>query len=175
MPMREGIVGLTALVLTTTAATAEGPGLGIPLSEADIPAFAIHIMPDGTGLPDGSGTAAEGAEIYEFQCAFCHGETGAEGPIEPLVAPRRGEFSRAAGSYWPYATTLFDYIRRAMPFHAPKSLEDDEVYALTAFVLARNGVIDEADPMDATTLPNVEMPARDMTVDLWSLQGEEPF
>ncbi|MEO4041820.1 c-type cytochrome [Hoeflea sp. CAU 1731] len=175
MPMRSGFAALALLGLATTTSMAEGPGLGVPLSEADIPAFAIHIMPDGTGLPDGSGTAAEGAEIYEFQCAFCHGETASEGPIEPLAAPHPGEFSRAAGSYWPYATTLFDYIRRAMPFHAPKSLEDDEVYALTAFVLARSGVIDETDPMDAKTLPKVEMPARDLTVDLWRLQGEEPF
>ncbi|MBW8636177.1 c-type cytochrome [Hoeflea sp. WL0058] len=175
MPMRSGFAAFALLGLATTASMSEGPGLGVPLSRDDIPDFAIHIMPDGTGLPDGSGSAAEGAELYEFQCAFCHGETGVEGPIEPLVASHPDEFSRAAGVYWPHATTLFDYIRRAMPFHAPKSLEDDEIYALTAYILARNGVIDEGDIMDATTLPSVEMPARDKTVDLWSLQGDTPF
>ena len=168
MPMRKGIAVLAALVLATPAAVAEGPGLGAPLSPDEIPAFAIHIMPDGTGLPEGSGAAAEGAEIYEFQCGFCHGETGSEGPIEPLVAPQPGDFSRAAGIYWPHATTLFDYIRRAMPFHAPKSLDDDEVYALTAYILAQNGVIDETDVMDAITLPRVRMPNLEKSINQWA-------
>ncbi|SLN68425.1 Cytochrome c [Roseovarius litorisediminis] len=157
-----------------TAAFAEGPDLGEPLSADEIPFYATYVMPDGRGLPDGSGTAAEGAEIYAQQCTSCHGETGTEGPVMPPVWPNE-IWPKSVGKHWPYATTLFDYIRRAMPLDAPKSLSDDEAYALAAFILAQNGLIDEDTAMTAETLPTVEMPNRDNFIDVWATQGEKPW
>ena len=93
---------------------AEGPGLGEPLSESEISIYDRYVMPDGTGLPPGSGTALQGQPIYQAQCGACHGETGAEGPIMPPVGPNE-LWDKPAGLHWPYATTLFDYFRRAMP------------------------------------------------------------
>lgn len=165
---------LTAACLAALAARAEGPGLGQPLSPEEIPFYATHILPDGTGLPEGGGTAVEGAELFATLCAACHGETGIEGPIEPVVGPNE-TFARPAGRYWPYATTLFDYTRRSMPFHQPKSLEDDEVYAVTAYILHRNGLIGENERMDSESLPAVVMPNRENVISLWDLQGDEPY
>ena len=165
-------VGLAFLF--ATAAYAEGPGMGQPLSADEIPFYATYVMPDGRGLPEGGGTAAEGAEIYAAQCTSCHGETGTEGPVMPPVWPNE-LWPKSVGKHWPYATTLFDYIRRAMPLNDPKSLSDDEVYALAAFILARNGIIDEGLAMTAQTLPTVEMPNRDNFIDVWATQGEKPW
>ncbi|MDU8945769.1 c-type cytochrome [Ovoidimarina sediminis] len=165
-------VGLTFLF--ATAVHAEGPGLGQPVSANEIPFYATYVMPDGRGLPEGGGTAAEGAEIYAAQCTSCHGETGTEGPVMPPVWPNE-LWPKSVGKHWPYATTLFDYIRRAMPLNDPKSLSDDEVYALAAFILARNGIIDEGLAMTAKTLPTVEMPNRDNFIDVWATQGEKPW
>ncbi len=156
------------------AAGTDGPGLGLPLSEDEIPTYARSVMPDGTGLPPGSGTAAAGQPIYEAQCGHCHGETGVEGPITPPVGPS-ADFAKPAGAYWPYATTLFDYVRRAMPFYDPKSLSDDEVYALTAYLLFRNDLIAEDAVIDANSLPAVRMPNRDRYIDLWAEQGATPY
>lgn len=160
--------------LLATGSLAEGPDLGQPLSPDEIPFYATYVMPDGQGLPDGSGTAAEGAEIYAAQCASCHGETGTEGPVMPPVWPNE-LWPKSVGKHWPYATTLFDYVRRAMPLDAPKSLSDDEAYALAAFILARNGLIDEDSAMTAETLPAVDMPNRDNFIDVWATQGEKPW
>ena len=167
---------LPALALVAAAGTVQagGPELGQPLAEDEIPFYATYVMPDGSGLPPGSGTAAEGASIYAEKCAVCHGETGVEGPVMPPVGPNE-IWPKAAGAYWPYATTLFDYIRRAMPLEAPKSLSDDEVYALAAFLLERNGVIDADTAMTAETLPQVEMPNRDNFIDVWAMQGAKPW
>jgi cytochrome c len=148
-------------------------GIGRPATPAEIGAIDIDIGPDGAGLPSGRGTAAEGAAIYATRCAGCHGKTGREGPNDVLVGRLTGEgfpFSRdpklphTIGNYWPYATTVFDYIRRAMPPDAPGSLKDDEVYALVAHLLALNELIPADAVMDATTLPKVKMPARDRFV-----------
>jgi len=166
------IVALTAVL--PAAASDEGPGLGQPIAEDEIPSYFRPVMPDGTGLPPGSGTAVEGQPIYEAQCGFCHGETGIEGPIMPLVGPSP-DYATPAGAYWPYAPTLFDYIQRAMPFYAPKSLSDDEAYAVTAYILFRNGLITEDATMDASSLPAVQMPNRDNFIDLWALQGATPY
>jgi len=169
------LVTAAALVLLTSAlARAEGPGLGQPLAPGEVPFFATYVMPDGRGLPPGKGTAAEGATLYAEQCDSCHGATGVEGPVMPPVWPNE-LWPKAAGHYWPYATTLFDYIRRAMPLNAPKSLTDDQIYALAAFILARNGVIAEDAVMDAESLPKVKMPNRDNFVDVWATQGEKPW
>jgi cytochrome c len=166
---------LAAAVLTAAPfAHADSPGLGQPLAPDEIAFYARYTMPDGRGLPAGSGTAAQGAEIYAAQCAHCHGATGVEGPIMPPVAPN-DLWPKAAGHHWPYATTLFDYIRRAMPFDAPKSLSDNEAYALAAYILYRNGVIEEEHILNADTLPTVAMPNRDNFLDVWATQGEKPW
>ena len=161
-------------ILSASVSHAEGPDLGQALAEDEIPFYATYVMPDGRGLPKGSGTAAVGAEIYAAQCASCHGETGTEGPVMPPVLPNE-IWPKAAGRYWPYATTLFDYVRRAMPLDAPKSLTNDEVYALAAFILERNGVIDADAAMTADTLPAVVMPNRDNFIDVWATQGAKPW
>lgn len=157
-----------------TVSHADGPGLGQPLSNDEIPFYATYVTTDGTGLPEGSGTASEGAELYAEKCSACHGETGTEGPVMPPVWPNE-IWPKAVGKHWPYATTLFDYIRRAMPLDAPKSLTDDQVYALAAFILERNGIIDADTAMTAETLPAVEMPNRDNFIDVWAKQGEKPW
>lgn len=150
-------------------------GFGRHATPEEIAAWDIDVMPDGTGLPAGQGTVPEGELIYAAQCAACHGTTGVEGPNDRLVGrePREGfpfgrdpTFSsmRTIGNYWPYATTLYDYLYRAMPFDRPGSLEHDEVYALVAFLLYKNEIIDEDVVMDSSTLPAVVMPARDRFV-----------
>ncbi len=141
--------------------------LGRAATEADVRAVDIDVMPDGRGLPPGSGDHATGAALYVTSCAPCHGPAGEGTPLAgPLVDrdPESGFRRRTVGHYWPYATTAFDYIRRSMPWDAPGTLSDDEVYALVAWILAENGVIGRADVMDATTLPAVAMPARDRFV-----------
>jgi cytochrome c len=140
----------------------EGPGLGVEATPEQVAGWSISIQPDGTGLPAGSGTVAAGAEVYAAQCLVCHGEEGVGGPNDRLVGGH-GTIStdatiRTVGSYWPYATTVFDYIRRAMPLLQPQSLTNDETYAVTAYLLELNGIIDENDVMNAETLPQVEMP-----------------
>jgi cytochrome c len=118
-------------------------------------------MPHGAGLPAGMGSARRGRTVYELKCASCHGKNGSEGPFVPLVGVM-GDTGRAKtiGNYWPYSTTIFDYIRRAMPYNKPGSLTNDEVYALTAFLLYKNRVIDSAFVVTAITLPKITMPAR---------------
>ncbi len=148
-------------------------GFGRPATSQEIAALDIDIMPDGTGLPEGSGTAAQGAAVYAAKCAACHGASGVEGPSTRLVGrnPREGfpfangfGYVMTVGNYWPYATTLFDYTRRAMPFGSPGSLSANEVYGLVAFLLVRNEIIPEDAVMNAETLPNVVMPARNRFV-----------
>ena len=145
---------------------AESPNLGQPVSEADLAAWDISVGPDGKGLPPGQGTIAQGEAIYAAKCQACHGEKGAGRPNDALV----GGFDTLAGdkpavktvgSYWPYPTTFFDYVRRAMPWNAPKSLSNDEVYALAAYVFSLNGLIKPDAVMNAQTLPQVQMPNRD--------------
>ena len=153
---------IPGLLLVASVSAQEGPNLGIEATAEQVAGWAISIQPDGTGLPPGSGTAAEGAGVYSAQCLACHGEEGAGGPNDPLVGGHgtlTGDSPvRTVGSYWPYATTVFDYIRRSMPILQPQSLSDDEVYAVTAYLLELNGVIDADEVMNAETLPQVEMP-----------------
>lgn len=143
----------------------DGPDLGVAISPEDLAPWDISIEPDGTGLPPGSGDVATGEAVYIAQCLACHGEEGAGQPNDQLVGGH-GTLSelnqtRTIGSFWPYASTVFDYIRRAMPFNTPQSLDDDEVYALTAYLLYLNGIIDEDEVMDASTLSTIQMPNRD--------------
>lgn len=146
-------------------------GIGRPATAAEIAALDIDVSPNGAGLPAGSGTPAQGAVVYAARCASCHGTNGegTPGAYPRLIGGPRGpsiDFSsnaripRTIGNYWPYATTLFDYIRRAMPYTAPGSLSADETYAVTAFLLAHDGVIPGSTTLNARTLPAVEMPAR---------------
>jgi cytochrome c len=149
-----------ALTLGGAASAADRPGLGKPVSENDLALWDISIGPDGKGLPPGSGTPAQGETIFAAKCEACHGKGGIGGSNATLInAPGKNE--RTMVLYVPNSTTLFDFIRRAMPWPQPKSLTNDEVYALTAFILAGNKIIGENDTMNAETLPKVKMPNRD--------------
>lgn len=148
-------------------------GLGRPATPDDIRRLDIDIMPDGRGLPTGRGTVAQGQAVYEAKCAACHGAKGEGGPNEALVGRNAGDtfahatnpkLVRTVGSYWPYATTLFDYTARAMPFPRPGSLSADETYGLVAYLLFLNGIAPEDAVMDQASLPKVRMPARDKFV-----------
>ena len=144
--------------------------LGHAASTAQVAALDIDVTPSGAGLPAGNGTAAQGAALYATNCASCHGANG-EGkpPAYPqLLGGPKGTFDfasdfkipRTIGNYWPYATTLFDYIRRAMPLAAPGSLTPDQTYAVTAFLLSREGIIADGTSLDAKSLAAIQMPAR---------------
>jgi mono/diheme cytochrome c family protein len=164
-PKRAIFTASLLLAIMTGASLAETPNLGQPIDEAAIAAWDISILPDGTGLPKGSGTPAQGAKIYAEKCIACHGDNGKGGAAAALVSDRELAGINAAQktikNFWPYSTTIFDFIRRAMPFQMPRSLTDDEVYALTAYILAENKLIGETDMMNAQTLPKVRMPNRD--------------
>ena len=152
-----------ALALASSAAIAAGPDLGKPVDPAEIAAWDISIMPDGTGLPPGGGTPFQGALIFAQKCAMCHGEDAKGGTNAALVggAPIKNMDSvRTIANFWPYATTIFDFIRRAMPWQQPRTLTDNEVYALTAYILSLNKLIGDSDSMNADTLPKVRMPNR---------------
>ncbi|HEY2226775.1 MAG TPA: cytochrome c [Xanthobacteraceae bacterium] len=166
MSMRKLLLGAVALALAGTVGgtRAEGPNLGKPVDQADIAAWDIFVMPDGTGLPPGNGTPAQGAPIFKQKCAACHGENGEGGIAGSLIGgPPHASLDggKTIANFYPYATTIFDYVRRAMPYTQPRSLTDQEVYALTAYLLARNKLIGENDTMNAQTLPKVKMPNRD--------------
>jgi hypothetical protein len=169
---------VSAAVIVQGSSAATGvPGFSAPLF-AQSPTFGvgktptpdqlkqidIDVTPDGKGLIPGSGTAAKGKDVYTRRCETCHGPTGKEGPQEAL-AGGKGSLAtskplKSVGSYWPYATTLWDYINRAMPFDHPSTLTPDEVYSATAYVLFLNGVVGEQDLLSETTLPKVQMPNR---------------
>lgn len=160
--------GLLGVIAMATVAAQEGPGLGETPSPEMLAAWDIDIGPDGSGLPPGSGTAAVGETLYMTNCFACHGPEG-EGLLNDRLAGGHGSLASEAprktvGSYWPYATTVFDYVRRAMPYLMPQSLTNDEVYALTAYLLYINGIVARDEVMDAETLPDVEMPNRDSFV-----------
>jgi S-disulfanyl-L-cysteine oxidoreductase SoxD len=175
-PRSVAIAGAIAL-----AACASEPGkspppkFGMPASPEEIARYDISIPPSGAGLPKGSGTAREGAKVYEQKCQACHGAKGAGKPADALAGGQGTLASKApqrtVGSYWPYATTLFDYVRRAMPMTAPLSLSDDETYAVSAYLLYLNGIVGEDAAMNAQTLPQVKMPNRDGFVKEWPPQA----
>ncbi len=161
-----GWIALTAAV----AAAPEGPKLGKPLSPADIAAMDINVFPDGSGLPSGKGTALEGKAIYDAQCAACHGPKGTGGSAGELAGGSALDGphpDQTVGNYWPYATTIFDFVRRSMPLNAPRSLSDDQVYAVTAYLLNINALIGETAEMNAKTLPEVHLPNREGFVRIW--------
>lgn len=145
-------------------AAQEGPRLGAPASASDIAAWSLDAFPDGRGLPSGKGNAVAGAAVYERHCVACHGAKGTGGSGGELVGGKHGlkdaSPDKTIGNYWPYATTLFDFVRRAMPLNAPGSLSDDEVYAVCAYLLYLEGIVPENAEMNAATLPRLEMPNR---------------
>ncbi len=172
------------------AQAAVSHGVGRTATPAEIAAWDIDVNPSGAGLPAGRGTAAEGEPIYAAKCASCHGAAGEglsvapEGlpTAPPLVGREPAEASafsqdpalpKTVGNYWPYATTLYDYINRAMPLNAPGSLHPGEIYALVAWILEKNGIIAPGTVVDATSLPRVRMPARDRFVPDDSRPGPE--
>jgi S-disulfanyl-L-cysteine oxidoreductase SoxD len=165
MSMRK-LIAAGALLALCSAAFAESPNLGKPISPEDLASWDISIGPDGAGLPPGSGTAKQGEEVFNTKCQACHGAKGAGQPNDRLVGgqgslPGEKPAIKTVGSYWPYATTLFDYVRRAMPYVESKSLSNDEVYAVAAYILNLNGVIGDTDTLNAQTLPKVKMPNRE--------------
>ena len=171
------VTGVAAAVLLAACATPlmepqplpQGLNLGRAVTADEIRAWDVSIPPSGTGLPPGSGSVKQGAAVYAAKCEACHGANGAGKPVDALVGGQGTLASdspvRTVGSYWPYATTLFDYVRRAMPTNAPKSLTDSEAYAVSAYVLQLNGIISQDAVMNAQTLPQVKMPNRDGFID----------
>jgi S-disulfanyl-L-cysteine oxidoreductase SoxD len=157
---------LCAAMFAATPALAQVRQLGQPIAPADIAPWDISINPDGAGLPPGSGTATQGEAVYAAKCQACHGEKGVGGPNDALVGgigslvPGKTPV-KTVGSYWPYATTLFDYIRRAMPFPETKSLTNDEIYAVSAYILNLDGIVGADEVLDAQSLPKAKMPNRD--------------
>ena len=162
------LLALAAVALlgsVTVGMTQTVTGLGQTATSAEIEAWGSIIGPDGDELPPGRATAAEGKDVYARRCARCHGMNGNDGPDDRLVGGvgtlASDQPQKTVGSYWPLATTLWDYVNRAMPFDQPGFLTSDEVYATVAYVLFLNEIIDEQEPMDASSLPLVQMPNRD--------------
>ena len=176
---------LIALLLAGAALAPElessrqtGPELGRVATPEEVAGYQLDVLPDGTGLPPGRGTAVEGLRVYAAKCLACHGSGGKDGPMPPFAGGQGSLASvsplRTVGSYWPYATTLFDYTRRAMPYDRPGSLAADELYAITAYLLAENGILADDAEMNAETLPRVEMPNRGGFVPAQSAPAREP-
>jgi cytochrome c len=154
-----GILGIGLL------STAHSHDFGRPATPEETKLWDIDVRPDGSGLPEGSGTVAAGATVYDNNCVACHGPNG-QGGIKDRLVGGQGTLAsnnpvKTVGSYWPYATTLFDYIRRAMPYSTPGSLSDDETYALVAYILNLNGIVPADAKLDKNNLPKIQMPNRD--------------
>jgi S-disulfanyl-L-cysteine oxidoreductase SoxD len=157
-------IAATALVIATGANAQQRYGIGRTATPAEIAGWNIDIGRDGSDLPSGSGTVTQGREVFAQQCADCHGDKG-QGGVGDKLAGGRGTLAtprpvKTVGSYWPYAPTLFDYIRRAMPQNAPESLSDDDVYAVSAYILNLNGLIPADATLDAKALAAIKMPNR---------------
>jgi S-disulfanyl-L-cysteine oxidoreductase SoxD len=169
MSMRKVLVAAVPAVVIALASPVlaqQSPKLGKPISQEDLAAWDISIGPDGSGLPPGSGTVQQGEAVFAAKCQPCHGAKGAGQPNDRLVGgqgslPGDKPAIKTVGSYWPYATTLFDYIRRAMPLNESKSLTNDELYGVVAYLLNLNGVIPESETINAQSLPKVAMPNRE--------------
>ncbi len=148
----------------TQAASSAQLGIGRTATKAEIAGWDIDVRADGQGFPEGQGSVRDGQRIYAETCAACHGKQGEGNPADPLVGGYHTLATtkpvRTVGSFWPYPTTLFDYIRRAMPFNAPQSLTADQVYAVTAYILYLNKVVAQNTVLDAHSLPRVAMPNR---------------
>ena len=156
---------LTVAAGAAFAATPAPPKLGRPASPDEIARIDISIPPDGKGLPAGSGSVSQGAAVFAQKCEVCHGANGAGTPSGDRLVGGIGSLNtpmplKTVASYWPYATTVFDYIRRAMPITNPQSLQNDEVYAVTAYILSIDNIVPKDAVLDAGSLPKVQMPNR---------------
>ena len=155
------------LLMAAGAASADEPkyGFAVPATDEDVALTYLSIQPDGANLPEGSGTAIDGEPVYQAHCASCHGVEGEGGLANRLVGGRgtlaSDEPVRTLGSFWPYATTVFNYTRRSMPYQEPMSLSNDDYYALTAWMLNKNDIIAADTVLDKESLPEVDMPNRD--------------
>ena len=171
--MQQGECAMFSLRSVIAAAILTGPlvssaiayDFGRTPTPEEIELWDIDVRPDGKGLPEGSGTVAHGKLVYEEHCAACHGANGKDGTKDRLAGGQGTLTSekpiKTVGSYWPYATTLFDYIRRAMPYQTPGSLSVDKTYSVSAYILSLNGILPEDGKLDKTSLPTIEMPNRD--------------
>ncbi len=164
---RRASVVAAAVLLANAALVAQSPrfGVGRPPTDEDTRVLGIVVAPDGTGLPAGSGTALKGKDVFAARCSSCHGAMG-EGGDGPALVGGQGTLATArprktVGSYWPYATTVWDYVNRAMPFNQPGTLSHDEVYAVSAYILYMNNIVGEDQVIDAKSLPLIRMPNRD--------------
>ena len=172
------LLSVAALAGCAASACLAQQNSGRALSPEEIAKIDITVMPDGSGLPPGSGSVSVGAEVFVKKCQSCHGAEGKGKPQDQLTGGV-GTLSSAkpvktAVSYWPRATTLFDYIRRAMPINAPQSLTNDEVYSVTAYILSIDGVVTKDAVLDAKSLPAVKMPNRDGFVSFWPVRSKTP-
>jgi mono/diheme cytochrome c family protein len=163
------LIVTAATFVAAGTALAESPNLGRVATPEEIASWDISIAPDGAGLPPGGGTSEQGEAVYAAKCLACHGENGAGKPNDALAGGRGtlvGDQApiKSVGSFWPYATTIFDYVRRAMPLNDSKSLTNDETYAIVAYLLQINGIIERGEQIDASTLPAIRMPNRDCFV-----------
>ncbi len=159
------------------ADTLTAPRLGQAAAAEEVAAWDISIFPDGEGLPDGQGSVIEGEKVYQQQCLSCHGEGGLGTAVGDQLAGAQMALTsdypeQTIGSYWPYATTLFDVTRRSMPMTAPGSLTNDEVYAVTAYLLYLNNLVDRQAVMNKTTLPKVKMPNEDGFIDVYMTEEQ---
>jgi cytochrome c len=158
-------IAAAALLCLASVSQAQVYGLGKPATASAIAPWNIDVSPDGAGLPKGSGSVAAGQAIYAAQCAACHGARGEGKPADALVGGqgtlKNDRPVKTIGSFWPYATTVYDFVYRAMPYNAPQSLKPDEVYAVTAYLLHLNGIVPADAVLDAQSLPKVRMPNRD--------------
>jgi cytochrome c len=165
------LVVAAGILVAANLAYAQGPSLGRPVSSDEVRKIDMTVTPDGRGLPPGSGSVSTGAAVYAKYCQSCHGEKGAGKPQDQLTGGLGTLASpkpvKTPASYWPVATTLFDYIRRAMPITAPQSLSNDEVYAVTAYILSIDGIVGSDAVLDAKSLPQVKMPNKDGFVSWW--------
>jgi len=175
---------LSINVCADNLASMPNVNLGQVLTQSEIEKFAITIYPDGKHLPKGQGSVAQGRKLYNNQCKMCHGESGIEGPAarlagtngwvsfsDPLRILRIKQYPVlliSVGGMWPYATSIYDYIRRAMPHYAPKSLSNNQVYGLTAYILYLNDLLDESARLDEDSLPKIKMPSHELSVDAWA-------
>ena len=166
MSTHSRFLAAAALALGSNATVAESPNLGRVATSAELALWDISIGTGGAGLPPGNGTAKQGEAVYAAKCLLCHGEKAAGKPNDALVGGRGTLTSdqvpmKTVGSFWPHATTLFDYVRRAMPLNESKSLTNDDVYAVVAYILYLNGITGENDTIDAQKLPEIRMPNAD--------------
>ena len=169
MSMLERALGAGLTMVAVLPSFGQTPQFGQAIAPADVAPWDISIGPDGAGLPPGSGTAKQGEAVYAAKCQACHGEKGAGRPNDQLAGGHDTIRSdkpavKTVGSYWPHATTLFDYIRRAMPQNAPQSLSNDDVYAVSAYILSLNGLLPADATLDAKSLAAIKMPNRNMFV-----------